>query len=139
MSLLEKISEDLKTAMRQKDEVARETLRMLKSEITTLDNPDELSVLSRAVKSRTDSAKSYREGGREDLAAREEEEIAVIRRYLPEEMSDDQARTAIGELAKDLGVESKKDMGRLMKAVMDKYRGQIDGKTASAIAAQILQ
>ena len=138
MSLLPKIVEDLKQAMRDKDEVSRETLRMLKSELTMLDNPDEIAVLTRAVKSRRDSAQSYREGGRQDLVDREEAEIAVIQRYLPKELSADEAQVVVASLVAELGIESKKDMGRLMKAVMDKYRGQIDGKLASSIAAKLL-
>ncbi len=138
MTVLDRINQDLKTAMREKDEITRETLRMLKSAFAMEDDPDELTVLSRAVKSRRESAKSYREGGRDDLAEKEEAEIEVIQRYMPQELSAEEARQAIIEIAKELGVESKKDMGRLMKAVMDKYRGQIDGKLASSVAGEIL-
>lgn len=139
MSILDQINADLKTAMREKDEITRETLRMVKSAFAMEESPDEIAILSRAVKSRRDSAKSYRDGGREDLAAKEEAEIVVIQRYLPKALSEDAARAAITKLVSSLGVESKKDMGRLMKAVMDEYRGQIDGKLASKIAGELLK
>ena len=138
MSLLPKIVEDIKQAMRDKDEMTRDTLRMIKSELTTFEKPDEIAVLTRAVKSRRDSAASYKEGGRQDLVDREEAEIAIIQRYLPKELSADEAQAAVEALVKELGIESKKDLGRLMKAVMEKYRGQIDGKAASLIAAKLL-
>ena len=96
MALLETINADLKKAMLEKDDVTRDTLRMLKTELLTLENPDELAVLSRAVKSRKDSIESYREGGREDLAAKEQAEIEVIERYLPKQLSEDEARATYG-------------------------------------------
>ncbi len=138
MSLLEKINADLKKAMLARDEITRETLRMLKSELLTLENPDETAVLSRAVKSRRDSAQSYREGGREDLAEKEEAEIAVIQTYLPTQLTEDQAREAITAVVADLGAAGKKDLGKVMKEVMARHRGQIDGKLASSIAGQLL-
>ena len=138
MSLLDTINADLKAAMLARDTVTRDTLRMLKTELATLDDPDETAVLSRAVKSRRDSAQSYRDGGREDLAAKEEAEIAVIERYLPKQLSDDEARAAVQAIIDDLGVSTKKDLGRVMKEVMARHRGTLDGKRASSLAAQLL-
>lgn len=138
MSLLDTINADLKEAMLARDEITRDTLRMLKSELLTLDNPDETAVLSRAVKSRRDSAQSYREGGREDLAKKEEAEIGVVERYLPTQLTEDEAREAIAAIVADLGAGSKKDLGKVMKEVMARHRGQIDGKLASSIAGQLL-
>ena len=138
MKLLEKIEADLKKAMLDRDEVARDTLRMLKSELITLDDPDEMAVLTRAVKSRRDSVESYREAGRDDLVAKEEAQIQVIERYLPKQLSEDEATEALRGLAQELGISSKKELGRLMKEVMARYRGQIDGKLASKLAAQLL-
>ncbi len=138
MSLLDRINADLKKAMLAGDRIARDTLRMLKSELLTLDTPDEMGVLTRAVKSRRDSVQSYREGGREDLAEKEEAEIAVIERYLPAQLSEDEAREAIAAIVGDLGVSSKQDLGKVMKEVMSRHRGQIDGKLASSIAGELL-
>ena len=123
---------DLKKAMLQRDEVTRDTLRMLKSELVTLDDPDEMAVLTRAVKSRRDSVVSYREAGRQDLVDKEEAQIQVIERYLPKQLSEEEAAEVLRGLVEELGISSKKDLGRLMKEVMARHRGQIDGKLAHA-------
>lgn len=138
MALLEQIDADLKRAMLARDDVTRDTLRMLKSELLTLDDPDELTVLTRAVKSRRDSIKSYLEGGRQDLADKEQAEIEVIQRYLPKPLTDDEARAAIAAIIEDQGLSSKKDLGKVMKEVRSRYPGQIDGKLASTIAGELL-
>jgi uncharacterized protein YqeY len=124
--------------MLARDEVTRDTLRMLKSELLTLENPDELAVLSRAVKSRRDSIKSYVEGGRQDLADKEQAEIEVIERYLPRQLSEDDASDAIAGIIEELGLSSKKDLGLVMREIKARYPGQIDGKLASSIAARLL-
>jgi hypothetical protein len=124
--------------MLERDEVTRDTLRMVKSELLTLDNPDELAVLSRAVKSRRDSIKSYVEGGRQDLADKEQAEIEVIERYLPKQLSEGETRDAIAGIIEELGLSSKKDLGKVMKELKVRYPGQTDGKQASSIAGQLL-
>ena len=138
MALLEQINADLKKAMLERDEVTRDTLRMIKSELLTLDDPDEIVVLSRAVKSRRDSIKSYVEGGRQDLADKEQAEIEVIQRYLPKQLSEDEVREAIAGIIEELGLSSKKDLGKVMKEVKARYPGQVDGRLASSIAGQLL-
>lgn len=146
MALIDTIMKDLKDAMKAKDLVARDTLRMIKAALTEaemakgakLNEDDELQVLSRAVKTRTESAKQYEEGERQDLADKERAEIAVVQRYLPKPMSEDEVREAMKGLAEELGATSMKDMGKLMQAVTSRYRGQVDGKTASTIAREIL-
>jgi len=138
MSLLEQINADLKKAMLERDELTRDTLRMVKSELLMLDKPDDLAVLSRAVKSRRDSIKSYIEGGRQDLADREQAEIEVIQRYLPKQLSEEEARQAIAAIVGELGLSSKKELGRVMKEIKARFPGQVDGKLASSIAAQLL-
>jgi len=138
MSLLEQINADLKKAMLERDEVTRDTLRMVKSELLTLDNPDELAVLSRAVKTRRDSIKSYVEGGRQDLADKEQAEIEVIERYLPKQLSEDETREAIAGIIEELDLSSKKDLGKVMKEVKARYPGQVDGRLASSLAGQLL-
>jgi len=138
MSLLEQINADLKKAMLERDELTRDTLRMVKSELLTLDKPDDLAVLSRAVKSRRDSIKSYIEGGRQDLADKEQAEIEVIERYLPKQLSEDEAREAIVAIVAELGVSNKKELGRVMKEIKARFPGQVDGKLAASIAGQLL-
>ena len=111
---------------------------MVKSELLTLDKPDDLAVLSRAVKSRRDSIKSYVEGGRQDLADKEQAEIEVIERYLPKQLSEDEAREAIAAIVEELGVSTKKELGRVMKEIKARFPGQVDGRLASSIAGQLL-
>jgi len=146
MARKDEIQARLKEAMLSKDEVARDTLRMLKSEWGAeearlgrdLDEGEELKLLKRAVKSRKDSIASYREAGREDAAAREEQEIAVIQEFLPQSMGEAALLEAMTSLVHELGLEGKKDMGRLMKEVMARYPGQVDGKVASGVAGRLL-
>lgn len=138
MSIRDQIDADLKKAMLERDDVTRDTLRMIKSELVTLEDADELAVLTRAVKSRRDSIKSYLEGGRSDLADKEQAEIEVIQRYLPEPLTDEQAREAIAAIIGELGLTTKKDLGTVMKEIRARYPGQIDGKVASGIAAELL-
>ncbi len=132
--------------MLNKDEVARDTLRMLKSEMgaeearsgKALSSAEELQILKRAVKSRKDSIASYQEGGRPEAAERERLEIGVIERFLPQQMSPDEMRAAMVGIVEELGLEGKRDMGRLMKELMSRFAGQVDGKAASSIAGQLL-
>jgi uncharacterized protein YqeY len=138
MALLEQIDADLKTAMLARDTVTRDTLRMIKSELLTLENPDELTVLTRAVKSRRDSINSYVEGGRQDLADKEQAEIEVIQRYLPKPLSEEEAREAVAAIVAEVGASTKKDLGKVMKEVRGRYPGQIDGKLAATIAGELL-
>jgi uncharacterized protein YqeY len=121
-----------------RDAVTRDTIRMLKSELLTLENPDELAVLSRAVKSRRDSIQSYIEGGRQDLADKEQAEIEVIERYLPKQLDEGEAREAIAAIVEELGLSSPKELGQVMREVKARYPGQIDGKVASSIARELL-
>jgi hypothetical protein len=138
MALLDMINADLKKAMLARDEVTRDTLRMVKSELLMLENPDGLAVLSRAVKTRRDSIKSFVEGGRQDLADKEQAEIEVIERYLPKQLSEEETREAVAGIIEELDLSSKKDLGKVMKEVKVRYPGQVDGRLASSIAGQLL-
>jgi uncharacterized protein YqeY len=146
MALQDIILTDLKKAMKAGDDVSKVTLRMIRSELTSkeielgraLEEADELGVLTSALKMRKDAITEYEKAGREDLASEERAQIDVIQRYLPEPLGEGEARDAIRELAAELGVSSKKEMGKLMKLVMERYRGRIDGKLASRIAGELL-
>ncbi|MFW5925203.1 MAG: GatB/YqeY domain-containing protein [Myxococcota bacterium] len=146
-TLNERIMNDLKQAMRGEDTVARDALRMLRSDLgrregelgRELEESEALEVVQKAVKGREESAQQYDEGGRGDLADKERREIEIIRGYLPEPMGEEEAREAVRAVADELGATSKKDMGRVMKTVMERHRGRIDGKLASRLAGTILQ
>lgn len=145
-SLNERIMADLKQAMLDKDEVTRDALRMVKTELgrrevelgRPLEDAEALDVLHKAVKAREDSVAQYAQGGRDDLADRERREIEVIRSYLPQPMEEDEAREAVRAIVEELGASTKKDMGRVMKVVLDRYRGRLDGKLASRLVGELL-
>jgi len=146
MTLKARIFEDLKKAMLAKDELTRDTLRMVKAEVmnkevaTGKDVTEEetLAILARAVKTRLDSATQYDEGGRPDAAEQERQEITVIERYLPKQLDESELRTAIEGLVGELGLSGKKDMGRVMKELKARHGAAIDGRTASKLAGEIL-
>lgn len=146
MSLNETVMGDLKTAMKARDEVGKRTLRMLKSDLgkkevdlgRALTDDEALSVLTAQVKARKDSIAAYDDAGRKDLADAEREELAVLEGYLPKQLDEAEARAAIEALVAELGIGGKKQMGLLMKEVMARYKGQIDGKLASKIAGELL-
>lgn len=146
MSLKERIDADLKKAMLAKDELTRDTLRMLKSDLMkqeidlggSMSDSDATKVLQRAVKSRGESIAQYEEAGRDDAAARERQEIEVIERYLPKQLDEAQTRAAVEAAAKDLGLTAKKDMGALMKELRSRHDATIDMKLASKIAGEVL-
>lgn len=146
MPLSQRIMDDLKAAMRDRDEVARDTLRMLRSELgraeldkgAALDDAEALAVVARAVKTRREAIAQYREGGRDDLADTETREVAVLERYLPRSLDRDETRAAVEAAIAETGAEGKKDLGQVMKAVMAKHRGAVDGKLAKELAAELL-
>ena len=146
MSIQAKLQQDLKAAMKAKDVLTRDTVRMLKSDLEKaeltkggeLTEGEELDVIARAAKTRKESAVQYEEGGRQDLVDKELAEVSVVERYLPKALSEAEARVIIEALAKELGVTEKKQMGSLIKEAMERNRGQLDGKMASKIAASVL-
>jgi uncharacterized protein YqeY len=144
-----RLAEDLKQAMRDKNVVARETLRMLKAELlreqVKVDDPndpqteiDEMAIILRAVKTRRDSAADYQKGGRAELAANELAEVEVLNAYLPKAMDDDAARAALRAIAAELGISEKKQLGQLMKVALERHRGSLDGQRASKLAGEFL-
>ena len=146
MALKERWEADVKAAMLAKNEVVRDTLRLLLSEVKRLNvqegkeiTPElEQDVLLKAAKQRQQSIDEFEKAARADLAAKERAELAVIQSYLPKAMSEAEAKAAIAALAKELGATAKKDMGQVMKAVMAKHKGQIDGKLAQKLLGEIL-
>ena len=147
MGLKEKLEADVKTAMLAKNEVVRDTLRLLLSEFKRLEvqegktlTPEiEQDVLLKAAKQRQQSIDEYDKAARADLSAKEKAELAVIQGYLPKAMSEAEAKAAIQAIAKELGLTSKKDMGTVMKALQERSGGRADGKTLSMEVGKRLQ
>ncbi|MEK9673346.1 MAG: GatB/YqeY domain-containing protein [Rhodospirillaceae bacterium] len=149
--LRDQISADLKTAIKAKDQCATATLRLINAAIKDRDiaardkgnqdgiNEDEiLSLLQSMIKQRHESAKAYEDGKRQDLADREREEIVVIERFLPEQLSEDEIATAVDAVIADTGANCIKDMGKCMGALKQKYAGKMDFSKASAIVKERL-
>jgi uncharacterized protein YqeY len=147
MTLEEKLQTDMKQAMRDKNDVARDTLRMVLAELRkkeaelgkALTTDDETAVLIRAAKTRQDSVEQYEKAGRMDLVARERGEIAVVQSYLPKALSEAETKAAVTAVMAELGLSSKKDLGTVMKAVMARHKGQVDGKSVQKILSEVLK
>jgi uncharacterized protein YqeY len=146
VSLYERLQQDVKQAMLARDEVTRDTLRMVIAAVKRHELEggkaitDELvqSALQGAAKTRAESIEQVAKAGREDLAAKERAELAVVRRYLPRQLGEDETRALVQRLIAELGLSSKKDVGTLMKAAMARHKGEIDGKTVQRVAADLL-
>ncbi len=137
MSLTQDIARDLTQAMKERTEPKLSTLRMLKAELQKLQadkgrsaeitDDDVYTVIKRLIKQRKDAAEQYTAGGANDRAESELAEIKILEPYLPKQLSNEQIDAFISEAAKEINASSPKDMGRLMKAVMAKAKGQADG------------
>ncbi|REJ85022.1 MAG: GatB/YqeY domain-containing protein [Bacteroidetes bacterium] len=147
MNLEEKINADLKSAMLAKDEPAVRGLRAIKQAILlaktsgggSIHADEELKMLQKLVKQRKESVDIYIQQNREDLAAPEKEEIAVIEKYLPAQMSEDEVRLELKNLIGSLGDVSAKDMGKIMGLASKHFAGKADNKLVSQILREILK
>jgi uncharacterized protein YqeY len=146
VSLRDQIQTELTAAMRSGDELRRDTLRMVtsaaqyaeKNQRRQLTEDEFLAVLAREVKTRRESVEAFRAGGREDLASKEEAEIAILQAFLPAALSDDELRSLVNEALTATGASSARDLGKVMGYLVPKTRGRADGKRVSELAAQAL-
>jgi uncharacterized protein len=145
MSLLEQVQSDTATAMKAGDRERVSALRLVASELQKAhkeasgDQADEVAVLQRERKRRLEAADAYREAGRDDLAAGEQDEAAVIEAYLPAQLSDEELDSIVGDVVAATGASSPKEMGRVMSEVMPRLQGRADGKRVSAVVREKLQ
>ena len=148
MTLQERISADMKEAMKAKDKVRLAALRDIKSKIMlamteatgsdTLDDAAVTKILSKQLKQREDTLAIYKEQGRDDLVAEEQAQADVIRVYLPQPMTEEELAQAVSELIAELGASSMADMGRVMGTASARFAGRADGKAISALVRQHL-
>lgn len=148
MSLEQKIMTELKAAMLAKDEAALRSLRAVKAAILLaktseggsgeLKEEDEIKLLQKLVKQRRDSLEIFQQQNREDLAKKEEEEIAVIEKFLPKQMSAEELKEEIAKIIASTGAASPADMGKVMGVATKQFAGKADGKTISAIVKELL-
>jgi len=141
MSFEEKVNQQIKEAMKAKDQAALRALRAIKSEIllfktsgtsAELDSAAEIKMLQKMVKQRRESASIFAEQGRDDLAKTENEEIEVIARFLPQQMGENELNTFIGNLIDELGASGMQDMGRVMGEANKRLAGKAEGKMIAA-------
>lgn len=143
MTLNQRIDEDLKEAMRQKNAAKLGVLRMLKSALKyaaieksgaegELNEAEAVQVIRKQAKQRQDSIESFEKGGRAELVAKEKEELSILESYLPQAMKPDDLVKLVRETIVEVGATSKAQMGAVMKALQPKVAGRADGKTLSA-------
>ena len=141
-----KLSEDLKAAMRAKDELRKRTLRMALAEIknaeidknAALDESDILAILQKEVKSRFETIEGAEKAGREDLVVEAQAEVVVLEEYLPQGLSPKELEDIIRDTIAEVGATSSREMGQVMQAVMPKVRGRADGKEVNLIVRRLL-
>ena len=146
MTLRERLQDDTTAAMRSGDALRRDTLRMVQNAVyniekakkVTLTDDDILAVITRETKTRRESVEAFRKGGREDLAAKEEAEIAILAEYLPEPLTEDDVRALVDQGIAETGAASARDLGKVMGWISPRVRGRADGKVVSGLVAQAL-
>lgn len=139
---------ELKTAMLAKDETALRSLRAVKAAILLaktaeggkgeLKEEDEVKLLQKLVKQRKDSLEIFKQQNRNDLVQKEEEEISVIEKFLPKQLTEDEVRVILSDIIKEVGASSPADMGKVMGIAAKKMAGKADGKTISSLVKELL-
>jgi len=146
MNLEEKINQDLKTAMLAKDEATVRSLRAVKSAILlaktsgneSVSAEDEIKMLQKLVKQRKESVDIYKQQNRADLAKTEEEEIAVIEKYLPKQMGEEEIKVELKKIIEQVGAKSAAEMGKVMGAASKHFSGKADNKIVSQLVKELL-
>ncbi len=142
MALLEEVKSDVTVALKSGDKERAGALRLVVSELQKAakegSGGDEVQVLQRERKRRLESAKAYREAGRDDLAEGEELEAKLIEGYLPDQLSDVELKAIVGDVVAASGASSPKEMGKVMAAVMPQVKGRADGRRVSALVKEKL-
>ena len=149
MGLKDRISEDLKAAMKSGDKLRLETVRTLRAALLEkeiekrgegpgMTAEDELTALTGAAKKRTEAIEQYRLGGRPELAEQEEKELAIIQEYLPRQLTDDEITLIVREAVAQSGASGAGDFGKVMPLVMKQVKGRADGKVVQTIVKKTL-
>ena len=147
MSLEKRLQEDLKAAMKSKDQAALRSVRSIKAAImiantdgsgAVMDDAKIVTIVQKLIKQRKDSLDIFEKQGREDLAVTEREEIEVISKYLPAQLSAEELKTFLSTLIQEMGAEGMKDMGKVMGAAGGKLAGKAEGKAISLMVKELL-
>ncbi|BAU27254.1 hypothetical protein DFP93_11355 [Aneurinibacillus soli] len=147
MRLVERLTDDMKQAMKSKDKLKLSVIRMVKSAIKNeeinhgkeLSDDEVLTVLTRELKQRRDSLQEFEKAGRDDLAAASRDEIAVLMEYMPEQLGEEDIRKLVAEAIEQTSASSKKDMGKVMGVLMPKVKGRADGALVNKVVQELLQ
>ncbi len=143
----QKINQDYVVAMKARDQVRSSTLNFLRAQIKnvriekreeTVSDADVIAVIKKQIKQRQDSIEQYAKGGRQDLADKETTELNILKEYLPKELSEEHIRAIIAETLNETQATSVKDMGKVMKGVMDKVAGNADNRLVSQLVKEAL-
>ena len=146
MSLLGRLNDDMKQAMKNKQKEKLTVIRMVKAALQnegiklqhTLTEEEELTVLAREVKQYKDSLLEFKKAGREDLVDKLQSEIQILSAYLPEQLTEEELADIIKQVISEVGATSKADMGKVMTAVMPKVKGKTDGSQVNKLVIQLL-
>jgi uncharacterized protein len=147
MSLLGRLNDEMKQAMKNKEKEKLTVIRMLKAALQNesikaggrdLMEEEELTVLSREVKQRKDSLHEFEKAGREDLVAKIQTELTYVNEYMPEQLSEEEVSAVVDEAIAETGASAKSDMGKVMAALMPKVKGKADGSLVNRLVQQKL-
>ncbi|MED4070616.1 GatB/YqeY domain-containing protein [Priestia endophytica] len=146
MSLLDRLNDDMKQAMRDKDKQKLSVIRMTKAALQNesinsglpLTEDDELTILSREVKQRKESLHEFEQAGRGDLVEKINHELAILKQYMPEQLTEEEVVEIVKKAIADVQASSKSDMGKVMSAVMPKVKGKADGSLVNKLVSEHL-
>ena len=146
MSLKERLMADLKDAMKNKNKLRKDVITMVRAAIkqkevderVELDDSDILDIISKQLKEKKSSIDEFKKGNREDLVKQTNDEIEILLKYLPEQLSDEELKEIIKKVIDENEITSMKDIGKLMKNVMPLIKGKADGKQVNLIAKELL-
>lgn len=146
MNLLDRLTVDMKEAMKNKEKQRLSVIRMVKSALQNeaiklqkeLTEDEALTVLNRELKQRKDSLHEFEKANREDLAEKVREEVVILKAYMPEQLSEEEVTEIVKQTIQEVGASSKADMGKVMGAIMPKVKGKTDGSVINRLVQQYL-
>ncbi|MCX7710324.1 MAG: GatB/YqeY domain-containing protein [Clostridia bacterium] len=147
MSLKERLLDDMKAAMRDKDNIKKNAVQMVRSAVlqvekdskVTLDDDGVIEIIAKEVKKRKDSLPEYEKSGRQDLIDNLKAEVDVLMQYLPQQLSEEEVEVIVKEAIQQTGASSIRDMGKIMQAVMPRIKGRADGKIVNQIVNRLFK
>jgi len=149
-SIMDRVTDEITAAMKARDKVRLRTLRGLRSSLMNktiekreggeaeLDDAEQLAVVRKEVKQRKDSIEQFSDAGRDDLVAKEEEELEVLKEFMPEPMTDEKLRSTLQDIIDDIGASDMSDMGPVMGRAMGELRGKVDGSRVQSVVKELL-